>query len=242
VEGDSAASEAVKARDSYYQEILRMRGKILNVYTAKNDAKIYANEEVKSFLQAVGYDPTLPKGTPQNYRVGRVIIMADEDVDGNHISVLVLLLILKKLPDMIEKGMVHILLGSLYTGVDRKNKRYYADTLEELQAQAGPTLVSTSITRMKGWGEAQKEWLIDLAFGDNAKLMKVLPSSKEDIEKFVSLVSEGDEAVAKRFALLSRTKKEKPSQRRPLHKGPIRVQGSRTITKSFRFSARYRQV
>lgn len=244
VEGDSAASEAVKARDSHFQEILRMRGKILNVYTAKNDAKIYANEEVKSFLQAVGYDPTLPKEQEQKYRCGRVIIMADEDVDGNHISVLVLLLILKKLPDMIDKGMVYILLGSLYTGVDRKNKRYYADTLEELQKKAGAGLVATSITRMKGWGEAQKEWLVDLAFGSTAKLMKVLPSSKEDIENFIQLVSDGDDAVAKRFALLSRSSVKNPTltARRPLRNGPIRVQGSKKVRMSFRFSARYRQA
>lgn len=230
VEGDSAAGNAVNARDAHFQEILRLRGKILNVYAGNSDAKIIANEEIKSFLAAVGYDAQ-NKGV---YRVGRVVIMADEDVDGNHISVLVLLCILKMMPDMIERGMVYILLGSLYTAADKKGKRYYADTMDELRQKAGAGLVANTVTRMKGWGEAEVPWLIDLAFGDTAKFLKVTPSSKEDIDDFISLVCDGPEAVARRFELLGSTGAQRAQKTalKPTRSGKV----------VFRFSSAYRST
>lgn len=201
VEGDSAAGSAVKARNAKYQAILRLRGKVLNVYGTKgNNAKIFANDEIKGLLATLGYNPDKPRDFKFNY--GKIIIMADEDPDGAHISTLVLSALQKLVPQAIEQGLVYILQGSLFT-CEYKGKRIFADTRDDILKLTKGSMPKEGITRLKGWGEAQPIWLEELAFDESTrKLIKVMPSNKAALQKYITLVGDGPSGVAARCELM----------------------------------------
>jgi DNA gyrase subunit B len=201
VEGDSAAGSAVKARDSQIHAILRLRGKGLNVYGTKGTAsKIFANEEIKSLLTTLGYNPDKPNDFKFNY--GKIIIMADEDPDGAHISSLLLSTLNRLIPQAFEQGMVYILQGSLYT-CNHKGKQVFADSRKDLLKITNGKISKDGMTRLKGWGEAQPKWLETLAFdADTRKLIKIMPSSKEKTKKYITLVSSGPESIEARCKIM----------------------------------------
>ena len=160
VEGDSAGGSAKTARDRATQAILPLRGKILNVEKARLD-KIYGNAEIKAMITAFG------TGIHEDFdisklRYHKIIIMTDADVDGAHISTLLLTFMYRFMPDLIKEGYVYLAQPPLYK-LERNKKVWYAYSDEELDSilQEVGRDNNNKIQRYKGLGEMDAEQLWD---------------------------------------------------------------------------------
>lgn len=152
-EGKSAHGTLKNARDPKYQEILPLKGKFPNAIKYPT-SKFFQNEDVKNIFVSIGSNQNVKDLTfcdPKKARVGKVILLPDEDVDGKHIRCLGLSLIMAYMKELIDNGMVFVVSAPLYVA-SYKDKKYFANTLEELKKQI-PKLSSAIVTRMKGWGE-----------------------------------------------------------------------------------------
>ncbi len=173
VEGDSAGGSAKQARERQYQAILPLKGKVLNTFEV-DSKELYANTEVHDIAVALGIDPhpaDAPESVLENLRYGKIIVMADADVDGSHIQTLLLTLFYRHFPKLIDRGHVFIAQAPLYViriaphGKGKAERRLYAlddverDTQLEKLRDEGVREAAIHVGRFKGLGEMNPDQL-----------------------------------------------------------------------------------
>ncbi|WP_417851799.1 DNA gyrase subunit B [Thalassoglobus sp.] len=137
VEGDSAGGSADTGRDSEYQAILPLRGKILNVEKAQL-LKVLANTEVTAIFKAIGITPLAEEQDIAKRRYGKIILMTDADVDGSHIRTLLLTFIFRHMRELVKQGCVYVAQPPLYRVIQkgkRNQKPRYVQTHEEMMTE-----------------------------------------------------------------------------------------------------------
>lgn len=173
VEGDSAGGSAKTARDRMYQAILPIRGKILNVEKASID-KVLANAEIKTMINAFGCGFSEGYGNDfdiSKLRYDKIIIMADADVDGAHISTLLLTLFYRFMRELIDEGHIYIAMPPLYKAMPKGEEEYLYDdkALERYRkTHDGPF----TLQRYKGLGEMDAEQLWETTLNPETRILK----------------------------------------------------------------------
>lgn len=178
VEGDSALGPAKEGRNPETQAVLPLRGKVLNVQKARLD-RIYANEEIKGMITAFG------TGIHEDFdlsklRYHKIIIMTDADVDGAHISTLMLTFIYNFMPELIRKGHVYLAQPPLFN-IQKNKKHYYAYSDEEYQRilkEIGAE--GADVSRFKGLGEMNTEELQETTLDPETRTLLRVNMSDED--------------------------------------------------------------
>ncbi len=186
VEGDSAGGSAKMGRDKEFQAILPLRGKVLNTWEVERD-RLFGNAEVHDMAVAIGVDPHGPNDDVsfEGLRYGKICVLADADVDGSHIQVLLLTLFYRHFPQLVHRGNIYVARPPLYR-VDvpalgkRPTRRLYCldeaelDTTLEKLVDEKVKEGSWSIARFKGLGEMSPEQLWETTMNpDTRRLMRV---------------------------------------------------------------------
>lgn len=203
VEGDSAGGTAKQGRDRHFQAILPLRGKILNVEKSMIH-KVYDNDEIKNIYTALG----VSVGTEEDskalnltrLRYHKIVIMCDADIDGAHISTLILTFFFRYMKELIEQGYIYIAQPPLYL-LKKGNKKEYAYNEKEretLMKEMAPEGKGVEIQRYKGLGEMNPEQLWDTTLNPEHRILKqVTIQSLADADNVFSMLM-GDEVPPRR--------------------------------------------
>ncbi len=200
VEGDSAGGTAKQGRDRNFQAIMPLRGKILNVEKAL-EHKMWDNEEIKNMFIALGVTIGTEEDSKalnlEKLRYDKVIIMTDADVDGAHISTLMLTFFFRKMKELVENGHVYIATPPLYR-VYKGNKEFYCWTEEEREGHIAEIGKGAQVQRYKGLGEMSHQQLWDTTMNPETRLLRqVTIENAAEADRIFSMLM-GDEVAPRR--------------------------------------------
>lgn len=210
VEGDSAGGTAKQGRNREFQAILPLRGKILNVEKAM-EHKIYENEEIKNIFTALGvYQQEDKSLNTDKLRYQKIIIMCDADIDGSHISTLILTFFFRKMKELIENGYIYIAQPPLYRVYRGKDFQYcWSETQREEAVRRfskGDNDNSVKTQRYKGLGEMNAEQLWETTMNPEERtLRRVSIDSAAEADRVFSMLM-GDEVPPRREFIESHAK------------------------------------
>ncbi|MEE3724602.1 DNA topoisomerase (ATP-hydrolyzing) subunit B [Riemerella anatipestifer] len=203
VEGDSAGGTAKQGRDRHFQAILPLRGKILNVEKSMIH-KVYENEEIKNIYTALGVSVGTEEDSKalnlSKLRYHKIIIMTDADIDGSHISTLILTFFFRYMKELIEQGYVYIASPPLYL-LKKGNKKVYAwneKEREEKTLEMSADGKGVEVQRYKGLGEMNPEQLWETTLNPENRILKqVNIENAGEADRIFSMLM-GDEVPPRR--------------------------------------------
>lgn len=211
VEGDSAGGSAKGGRDSMYQAILPLRGKILNVEKARLD-KVLKNNEVQAIITALGTG-IHDEFDIQKLRYGKIVLMADADVDGQHIATLLLTLLFRFMPQLIEEGHVFLAQPPLYKLKWAKGEPGFAysdNQRDELLAEglaAGRKInKDDGIQRYKGLGEMNASELWETTLDPQVRILRRVDMNDAQLADELFSILMGDDVAARRSFITRKAK------------------------------------